>query len=101
MEAPLPHLRISPEGIGSLFWLVPENKPAFAIEPDDLDLSEDLLDRIEVWNDVFDALFDSDDPKASQFPTPQAEAAWRAEGRVLAIAIRDELGEDWEVEAQL
>ncbi|MBN9058909.1 MULTISPECIES: hypothetical protein [Kaistia] len=94
------HLRISPEGISSLFWIVPEDKPAYAIEPDDLDLSEELLDRIEVWNDVFDALFDSDDPKASQFPTPQAEAAWRAEGRALADAIREELGDEWEVEAR-
>jgi hypothetical protein len=96
----LPHLRIALEGIGEHFWLVPDNKPAIAIEPDDLELSDDLLDRIEAWSDTFDAILDPVDPKSSQFPTPEAEIVWRAEGHAIAAAIRAELGDEWEVEAR-
>jgi len=96
----LPHLKISPEGIAAHFWLVPEDKPAFAIEPDDLDLSDDPLDRIEAWSDAVDAVLDPVDPSATQFASPAAEAVWRAEGHAIAAAIREELGDDWQVEAR-
>lgn len=82
------------------FWLVPDNKPAHAIEPDDLDLSDDLLDRIEAWSDAFDAVFDPEDPQASRFPSAEAEVVWRAEGQLLVAAIRDELDDDWDIEAR-
>ncbi|MCX5517649.1 hypothetical protein OSH10_04310 [Kaistia defluvii] len=96
----MPQLRISPEGIAEHFWLVPDNKPAFAIEPDDLDLSDDLLDRIEAWGDAFDAVFDPANPPATRFASPEAEIVWRAEGHAIAAAIREELGDDWDVETR-
>jgi hypothetical protein len=99
-EAALPQLRISPEGIAEHFWLVPDNKPAFAIEPDDLDLSDDLLDRIEAWGDAFDAVFDPANPTETRFASPEAEIVWRAEGHAIAAAIRDELGDEWDVETR-
>jgi hypothetical protein len=100
VEARLPRLRISPEGISQHFWLVADNKPATPIEPDDLDLSDDLLDRIEVWSDAFDAIFDPANPTASRFPGAEAEALWRAEGQLIAAAIRDELDDDWDIETR-
>lgn len=100
VEARLPRLRISPEGIGQHFWLVSDNKPAVAIEPDDLDLSDDLLDRIEAWSDAFDAIFDPADPKSSRFPSAEAEILWRTEGQMIVAAIRDELEDEWDIEAR-
>jgi hypothetical protein len=100
VEAPLPRLRISPEGIGTHFWIVPETKPAYPIDPDDLDLSDDLLDQIEAWCDAFDAIFDPTDPKSSRFPTAEAEVVWRAEGQMIVAAIRDELDDEWDIEAR-
>jgi hypothetical protein len=100
VEARLPRLRISPEGIGTHFWLVPEGKPAVPIEPDDLDLSDDLLDRIEAWSDAFDAIFDPADPKSSRFASAEAEVVWRAEGQMIVAEIRDELDDDWDIETR-
>lgn len=96
----MPHLRIAPEGVGNHLWIVPEKKPAFPVDLEDLDLSEDLLDRIEAWGDAYDAIYDAANPAASTFPSPEAEILWRAEGQLIAAAMRDELGDDWEVEAR-
>jgi hypothetical protein len=100
MEAHVPRLRISPEGISEHFWLIEDNRPPAVIEPDDLDLSDDLLDRIEAWSDAFDAIFDPADPKSSRFSSAEAEVVWRAEGQMIAAAIRDELDDDWDIETR-
>ncbi|MBZ9939086.1 hypothetical protein LB518_22500 [Mesorhizobium sp. BR1-1-16] len=96
----MPHLRIAPEGIGLHLWLVPERKPAQPIEIDDLDISDDLADRIEAWGDAFDAVIDDSLPPATGFPSPEAEIVWRAEGQLIAAALKDELGADWEIETR-
>lgn len=96
----MPRLRVAPEGVGLHLWLVPDRKPPQPVEIDDLDLSDALMDRIEAWGDSFDAIFDEADPSASSFPSAEAEAGWRAEGNQIVMALRDELGEDWDVEAR-
>ncbi len=96
----MPRLRLAPEGVGLHLWLVPEKKAAHPIEIDDLDISDDLADRIEAWGDAFDAAFDDSGPPTATFPSPEAEVLWRAEGQLIAAALRDELGEDWEIETR-
>lgn len=96
----MPQLRIAPEQIGGHFWIVPAGKPAQMIDLDDLELSEDLGDRIEVWCDQWDAIYDPANPAGSVFPTPEEDAVWRAEGQIIAALIREELGEEWEVETR-
>lgn len=96
----MPHLRIAPEAIGLHLWLVPEKKAARPIEIDDLDISDDLADRLEAWGDAFDAHLDDAEPPVLAFPSPEAEVLWRAEGQLIAAALQDELGEDWEIETR-
>ncbi len=96
----MPRLRIAPQGIGLHLWLVPERKAPQPIEIDDLDISDDLADRIEAWGDAFDAAFDDANPSATVFPSPEAEVLWRAEGQLIAAALKDELGEDFEIETR-
>ncbi|MCX5496876.1 hypothetical protein OSH11_19370 [Kaistia dalseonensis] len=96
----MPKLLIAPEGVGEHLWIVPENKPPFPVEIEDLDLSEELMDRIEAWGDAFDAIYDPAHPAGSSFPSAEAEIVWRAEGQLIAAAIRDELDDDWEIETK-
>jgi hypothetical protein len=96
----MPHLRIAPEQIGSHFWIVSAGKADTIVDPDDLELSEDLLDRIEVWCDAYDAVCDPVTPAATVFASPQDEVVWRAEGQLIAALIREQLGDEWEVETR-
>lgn len=96
----MPRLRIAPQGVGLHLWLAPDKKAPRPIEIDDLDISDDLADRIEAWGDAFDANLDDAEPPALHFPSPQDEILWRAEGRFIAAALQDELGEDWEIETR-
>jgi len=96
----MPRLRLAPEGIGLHLWLVPERGGARAVDIDDLDISEELADRIEAWGDAFDAVVDEVEPSATAFPTPEAEVLWLAEGQLIAAALKDELGEDFEIETR-
>ncbi len=96
----MPRLRIAPEGIGLHLWLVPEKKAPQPLEIDDLDISDDLADRMEAWGDAFDAAFGDSGSPTAEFPSPEAEVLWRAEGQLIAAALRDELGEDWEIETR-
>lgn len=96
----MPRLIIAPEAIGLHLFLAPGQKPPRPVEIDDLDISEELADRIEAWGDAFDAVFDEVEPSATTFPTPEAEVLWRAEGQLIAAALKDELGEDWEIETR-
>lgn len=96
----MPHLRIAPAGLAEHLWLVPEKGPARLIEIDDLDLDDGLSDRLEAWCDSYDALFD-EGPDPSDRPSAEAEAAWQAEGALLAAALKIALGPDWTVETRL
>ena len=96
----MPRLRLAPEGVGLHLWLVPERKPPQPLEIDDLDISDDLADRIEAWGDAFDAALQETHLPTTAFASPEAEVLWRAEGQLIAAALKDELGEDFEIETR-
>lgn len=49
--------------------------------------------RIEDWDDVFQEAFTLEDvPQGPNFASPEAEAAWRAEGLAIAEALKEILG---------
>lgn len=56
---------------------------------------EDLALRIEEWDDGFQSAFSFDEvPQGPAFPSPQDEAAWRAEGLAIAEALGGIYGPD-------
>lgn len=58
-------------------------------------VEESLAHRIEEWDDGFQSAFSADDsPRGPDFPSPQDEAAWRAEGLAIAEALKDIYGPD-------
>lgn len=97
----MPRLRIAPRWLGEPLWVMDENGRAEAVDIDDLDLSEDLADRIEAWVDAFDATYDATDPSRSGFQDRGAEDGWRSEATALATELREELGEAWIIELDL
>lgn len=97
----MPRLRIAPRRLGEPLWVVEANGRAEAVDIDDLDLPEELADRIEGWVDAFDATYDAADPSLSGFHDRNAENAWRNEADALVAELREELGEDWVVELDL
>ena len=56
-----------------------------------IDISPDLAERIENWDDRFQLIYKDDDPASSGFASPEAEQAYIEEGR----AIARELAEAW------
>lgn len=68
------------------------------VDPADLPISADLVADLGRWADAFDATLDRDDPARSGFGSPEATAAFRAEGERLANRLRAELGEGWSIE---
>ena len=65
------------------------------IAPASLPLSPGLRDALDAWAWRYDDTFDRDDPRRSGFSTPQAEAAFKAEGQVLLDRLKAELGEGY------
>jgi hypothetical protein len=53
-----------------------------------LDLSQELMDRIEMWDDSWQDTYNGDDPASSGFKTDEERAAWRAEGKAIAAELR-------------
>jgi hypothetical protein len=56
-----------------------------------VDISMDLAERIENWDDRFQVIHKEDDPASSDFASPEEEQAYIEEGR----AIARELAEAW------
>ncbi|MGX7824714.1 hypothetical protein ACTG9Q_06450 [Actinokineospora sp. 24-640] len=56
-----------------------------------LDLSAELRADIAAWDDRNHATLNHDDPPSSGFPTPEDEAVFVADGKQLALRLRDEL----------
>lgn len=56
-----------------------------------VDISFDLAERIEIWDDRFQAVYRDEDPASSAFPSPEEEQSYVEEGR----AIARELTEVW------
>lgn len=95
-------LLIAPEWLGmSGLWQLDAKGRRKPVDAEELGLSEALADRLEAWMDCFDAIYDEDDPAASDFGDAVAALAWEAEGHALAQTIAGELGAGWEVRHDL
>ena len=62
------------------------------LDPATLGLSPGLVAALAGWAGRFDAILNAEDPAASCFPSPEAEAAFIAEGQALARRVAAELG---------
>jgi len=91
-------LLLAPEWLGlSGLWQIDAKGKRKAVDADDVGLSDALADRLEAWMDAFDAIYDEDEPAASDFSNAVERLAWEAEGVALAHAIAAELGASWEI----
>lgn len=92
-------LRPSAPGEPVLFTVDPRGRER-ATDADEIGLSDELAETIEEWLDDLDAIYDDDAGKHAP-----ADATTRDEHRAIAAslveAIREELGEDWQVESAL
>ena len=71
------------------------------MDAEDVGLSEELADRLEAWMDAFDAIYDEDEPAASDFADQVERIAWEAEGHALVHAVAAELGPGWDTRHDL
>ena len=73
-----------------------ENENSYEnVNPDDLPISSGLRDALTGWAQRYDDTLDRDDPRQSGFSTPEAEAAFKAEGEVLLGRLKSELGQQY------
>lgn len=95
-------LLIAPEWLGrSGLWQLDGKGRRKAVDAEDIGLSEALADRLEAWMDSFDAIYDEDEPAASDFSDQVERMAWEAEGHALVHAIAAELGPGWDIRHDL
>ncbi len=80
-----PVLRIAPEWECWPLW---DHDTGDNFDPRDLGLPPDLAARLVGWDDQFQAIFNREDPPASDFPSREARTAWTAEGDALIEALR-------------
>ena len=78
-------LRVAPEWECWPLW---DHETGDNLDPTSLGLPTELATRIAVWDDQFQAIFNRDDPQASDFPSAEARTAWRAKGDALIQALR-------------
>lgn len=81
-------LRLAPE-YGC--WPTWDDETGDSVDPSTLDLSSELLKRLDEWDQTWQATFDPDDPLNSGFTDASAAGRWEAEGQ----AIADQLAVDW------
>jgi len=79
-------LRLAPEFHCNPLWDIDTGQP---VNPLNLSLTDELAFRIEAWDDRFQATFNEDDPAASDFASDEERAAYIAEGRAIAVALRE------------
>lgn len=87
-------LRLAPEWNCSPLWDADSGEPVSVFR---LGLPEDLADRIEQWDDLWQATYNHDDPSSGGFKTDKARQAYYAEGR----AIAQELKRVWSGELEI
>lgn len=78
-------LRVAPEWECWPLW---DHETGDNLDPASLGLPPDLVRCVAAWDDRFQATFNRDDPPASDFPSAEARAVWRAEGDALIAALR-------------
>lgn len=80
-------LKLAPEWNCSPLWDADTGAPVSVYR---LGLSFELSDRIEAWDDTFQATYNEDDPAAGGFKDDAARQAYLAEGRAIVEALRGE-----------
>lgn len=80
-----PVLRVAPEWECWPLW---DHETGGNLDPATIGLPPGLAAHIAVWDEQFQAIFNCDDPPASDFPSAAARNAWRAEGDALIEALR-------------
>ena len=88
VSLPPERLRLAPEYHCSPLW---DDERGNILLPIDLELSPELVARIEAWNEEFQATYREDNPLGAVFPDVAAERAWVREG----YAIAGGLGREW------
>ena len=83
----MPILRIAPRWLEEPLRVVDGKGSIEVVDIDDLDLSEELADRIEAWVDVFDATVQPGQSAFSGFADEASERLWRREAASLAADI--------------
>lgn len=78
-------LRLAPEYCASPLWDDDTGEPVSVFS---LDLPDDLMHRIETWDDIFQGTYNPDDPAASAFPIKEVRDAYIAAGKEIAVALR-------------
>lgn len=67
------------------------------IDPEELPLSQETIDRLNAWQDAYDQTLNQDYPPLSDFPTLQAKLNFKLEAINLWKKLRLELAPDYEV----
>jgi hypothetical protein len=67
------------------------------LDPAELPLSKETIDRLYRWSESLDAILNQDYPPLSKFPSEEAAEAFRQEGFSLWKQLHAELGSDYEV----
>lgn len=87
-DDPVPsRLRLAPEWNCSPLWDDDTGEPVSVYR---LGLSFDLCERIETWDDTWQATYNDADPAAGGFQDEAAKQAYLAEGRAIVSALRSE-----------
>lgn len=71
------------------------------IDPANLPISPGLRDALYDWERRCDEILNHNDPRRSGFKTPEAEAAFNADGQALLERLQAELGDGHAVTLQL
>lgn len=82
---PPSRIRFNPEWGCYPLWDDATGEP---LELGAIGLPPDLAARIDAWDGLFQAILDQNYPPDSKFASPEAEAAWVAEGKALAEELR-------------
>ena len=69
------------------------------VDPANLPISADLRDMLEDWAQRYDDTLNRDNLAQSGFQTPDAKAAFNADGENLLQRLRTELGQDYVITA--
>ena len=67
------------------------------IEPWELPLSEETIERLLNWQKIYDGIIDWDDPASAGFASEQEEIAFEREGVNLWQQLQKELGDEYEI----
>jgi hypothetical protein len=90
-------LRLAPEWNCSPLWNADTGEPVSVYR---LGLSFELAERIEAWDDTWQATYNDDDPTSGGFKEPGARQAYVAQGRAIAEALRREWQGSLDVDEQ-